>query len=329
MNRWLESVWYRDTPPPALLAPLSRVYGAIADRLAEQHRRHAVKLPVPVIVVGNIAVGGTGKTPFTLWLVEELRALGYRPGVVSRGYGGRSPCYPLPVTPATDPDLCGDEPALIVRRSRVPMAVAPDRVAAARWLLETGEVDVILADDGLQHLRLARDMECCVVDASRGTGNGALLPAGPLRERPSRLQAVDWVVVNGGSWSAAPAHSIGMSLTTTTAVALASGESRPLGDFAGRRVHAVAGIGNPARFFTSLRAAGLEVVEHPFPDHHRYAEIDLAFGGTAPVLMTEKDAVKCEAFTRLPLWRVPAQAVIPAADAARVRESLLRILPAR
>jgi tetraacyldisaccharide 4'-kinase len=326
MKNWLETIWYRQAPPPALLSPLASVYSAVADHLANTHRQQAVKLPVPVIVVGNIAIGGTGKTPFTLWLIDQLRAMGRRPGVISRGYGGRAPCYPLRVTAVTDPDHCGDEPALIARRAHVPIVVAPDRVAAGRRLLEGGGVDVIIADDGLQHYRLARDLEICVVDGSRGVGNGARLPAGPLREPPSRLAAVDLVVVNGGDWPQAPAGAISMRLVTDSARALADDRTQPLAQFSGRRVHAVAGIGNPARFFRSLRAAGLDLVEHPFPDHHRYAEIDLAFGGDAPVLMTEKDAVKCGDFGRLPLWRVPAQASVSVDDTNRVRELIARTL---
>jgi tetraacyldisaccharide 4'-kinase len=325
-QHWLESIWYRDSPPPAFMLPLASAYGAVADRLAANNKQRAVKLPVPVIVVGNIAIGGTGKTPFTLWLIDTLRAMGRKPGIVSRGYGGRSTCYPLRVTSASDPDLCGDEPALIARRAKVPLAVAPDRVAAALLLIESGEVDVIVADDGLQHYRLARDLEICVVDGTRGVGNGARLPAGPLREPPSRLASVGLVIVNGGEWAEAPTGSVPMTLATATAKSLTDDRVLPLADFAGQRVHAVAGIGNPSRFFASLRAAGLDPVEHPFPDHHRYAEIDLAYGGAAPVLMTEKDAVKCSGFQQLPLWRVPAQAVIAAEHAARVRESLARIL---
>lgn len=327
MRRWLEQRWYGDTAL-AFLLPLAWLYGWIATRVAQRRKAAAVQLPVPVIVIGNLTVGGTGKTPLTLWFVEELRALGWRPGVISRGYGGRSPVYPLRVGPATDPGLCGDEPALIAQRSNVPLAVAPDRVAAAQMLLDKGEVDILIADDGLQHYRLARDLEVCVVDGARGLGNGARLPAGPLREPPSRLAEVDLVVINGRlrkPLPATPAVPVSMRLETGLVRALSGDVQRPLSGFAGRRVHAVAGIGNPQRFFDTLSAAGIEVIPHALPDHHRFAEVDLAFGDGLPVLMTEKDAVKCAGFALPALWIVPADAAIAPDDAARVRQLLAKL----
>lgn len=328
MKPSLDQLWYRAAPPPALLRPLASLYGSIAGRMARQRKAGAVQLPLPVIVVGNITVGGTGKTPFVLWLVEELRRRGWNPGVISRGYGGRAPSYPLRVSATTDPSWAGDEPALIARRLDVPVAVAPDRVAAARLLLDAGEVDILVTDDGLQHYRLARDIEICVVDGSRGLGNGSLLPAGPLREPPQRLQLVDLVVVNGGGWRAPGLNTVDMQLRTVEAISLDSGERRPLSAFAGGRVHAVAGIGNPQRFFASLRAAGVEPIPHPFPDHHDYTGIDLAFDGSEPVLMTEKDAVKCGELATPRLWYVPAQAVLAAEGTALVQQLLDRKLPA-
>jgi tetraacyldisaccharide 4'-kinase len=322
----LDQLWYSERAP-ALLRPLASLYGSIAGGLAQRRKAAAVQLRVPVIVVGNITVGGTGKTPFVLWLVEQLRRRGWNPGVISRGYGGCAPSYPLRVTATTDPAWSGDEPALIARRLEVPVAVAPDRVAAARMLLDAGEADILVTDDGLQHYRLARDIEICVVDGSRGLGNGSLLPAGPLREPPQRLQQVDLVVVNGGGWQA-PGPALEMQLGIAEAVSLASGERRPLAAFAGGRVHAVAGIGNPQRFFASLRAAGLDPLPHPFPDHHDYRDIDLCFDGAEPVLMTEKDAVKCGGMARPHWWFVPAQALIPAEGAALVQQLLDRKLPA-
>ncbi len=324
----LDRFWYRPAPPPGWLRPLSSLYGSVSADLARSRKAAAVQLPVPVIVVGNITVGGTGKTPFVLWLVERLQAQGWRPGVISRGYGGCAPQYPLRVTAATDPAWAGDEPSLIARRLDVPVAVAPDRVAAARLLLDAGEVNILVTDDGLQHYRLARDIEICVVDGSRGLGNGALLPAGPLREPPARLREVDLVVVNGGGWREAGVTTLDMSLSTTEAMPLGGGESRPLASFAGGKVHAVAGIGNPERFFSSLRAAGIEVIPHPFPDHHDYTEMDLAFDGTLPLLMTEKDAVKCAELARPNHWYVPAQAVIAAEGAALVQQLLDQLPPA-
>ncbi|MBA4285663.1 MAG: tetraacyldisaccharide 4'-kinase [Xanthomonadaceae bacterium] len=330
MKAWLERRWYSaERPAPLPLRPLAALYGLIADRLAVSKKAHAVRLPVPVVVVGNISVGGTGKTPVTVWLVEQAIALGFRPGVISRGYGGRAAHYPLRVTASTDPADCGDEPVLIARRTGVPVAVAPDRVVAGRLLIEQDGVDLLIADDGLQHYRLARDLEFCVIDGARGLGNGARLPAGPLREPASRLARVAAVIVNGLLAAELPAHGkpqFAMQLVIERALALDSGDARPLSSFTGRPVRAIAGIGHPQRFFAALEAAGLVVIPQPFPDHHRYVASDLASGDAVPVLMTEKDAVKCAAFARPGLWWVPAEARFGEADTAHVRK-LLSSLP--
>jgi tetraacyldisaccharide 4'-kinase len=328
MRAWLESVWYGAEPPLLPLRTFAAFYGGFAAVLAARKRRRARRLPVPVIVVGNITAGGTGKTPLVIHLIEILRRRGLRPGVVSRGYGGRAPRYPLRVTASTDTQHSGDEPALIARRSGVPVAVAPDRVAAAKLLLDEGGVDVLIADDGLQHYDLARAAEICVVDGARGLGNGRLLPAGPLREPPARLDSVDLIVVNGGGWR--PARSAGvpiidMHMTIAEAVALADGRRRPLADFMGKQVHAVAGIGNPERFFASLRQKGINVLPHPFPDHHRFSAVDVNFPGEHPMLMTEKDAVKCRSFACDDGWEVPAAAVFDATAAALVQQLFDRI----
>ncbi len=325
MKAAIERRWYSAAPAPIALRPLAALYGLIADRLAAARKREAVRLPVPVVVIGNISVGGTGKTPLTLWLIEQARALGFSPGVISRGYGGKAARYPLRVTATTDPAECGDEPALIACRARVPLAVAPDRIAAGRLLIEQDHVDLLIADDGLQHYRLARDLELCVIDGARGLGNGARLPAGPLREPPSRLAGVDALIVNGALQVPLPAHGrpqLTMNLLIERALPLAGGAARPLSSFAGQRVHAIAGIGHPQRFFSALKAAGLVVIPQAFPDHHRYAASDLAFDDGLPLLMTEKDAVKCAAFARAGLWSVPADAQLPEADAAHVRKLL-------
>ena len=325
MKAWLERRWYAAEPAPLALRSLAALYGLIADRIAISKKALAVRLPVPVVVVGNISVGGTGKTPVTIWLIEQARALGFRPGVISRGYGGRAARYPLRVTASTDPAECGDEPALIARRTGVPVAVAPDRVAAGRLLIEHDGVDLLIADDGLQHYRLMRDLEFCVIDGARGLGNGARLPAGPLREPASRLTSVDAVIVNGSLAVPLPAHGkpqLAMRLGIERALSLQTGEARPLSSFKGQQVRAIAGIGNPQRFFAALEAHGLVVIPQPFPDHHRYTAADLAFGDAAPVLMTEKDAVKCAAFARPGLWCVPAEAQFGEADTAHVRKLL-------
>jgi len=322
MRDWLQQVWWRPTPPPIWLRPLAGLYAQVADRRAAAQRAEARRLPLPVIVVGNIAVGGTGKTPVTLALVELLQELGRHPGVISRGYGGQGP-FPRIVRPADDPGAVGDEPLLISRRSGVPVCVAPDRVAAGRVLLAAHpSVDVLVCDDGLQHYRLARDLEICVIDGQRGHGNGWRLPAGPLREPPSRARDCDLRLVNGGEASGYGADSLRFDLALDRLQPLAGGASQPLSDWAGRSVHAVAGIGNPGRFFAALSALGLRVEPHPFPDHHAFSADDLAFGDDRPVLMTEKDAVKCAAFADARLWVVPAEARFHQDAKDRVRQCL-------
>ena len=306
----LESAWYGNGSAPWWTRPLATLYGG-AMHLRRGLYRHgwlrSTRLPVPVVVVGNLSVGGTGKTPLTIAVVEALRACGYRPGVVSRGHGG-SQREPLLLGDAPDPSLAGDEPCLI-RASGVPVAVGRDRPAAARLLLDAG-CDVVVADDGLQHYALARDIEICVIDGVRRFGNRRLLPAGPLREPLSRLQRVDFRVCNGG---VAAENEYSMQLRGNDAVALADGQQQVLVGFGGRRVHAVAAIGNPQRFFDSLRAAGIDVIAHAFADHHHFAPADLDFADDLPVLMTDKDAVKCQRFARSNWWRVPVRAELPAA----------------
>ncbi|MGH8190671.1 MAG: tetraacyldisaccharide 4'-kinase [Rhodanobacteraceae bacterium] len=317
----LQRRWYTpDLAPPLWTLPVAGLYGGVTAVRRSLYRRGllgATRLPVPVVVVGNLTAGGAGKTPLVIALVEALRARGLTPGVVSRGYGGsaREPCL-LGTTP--NPDEVGDEPALIRLRTGVPVAVGADRPAAARLLLDQ-HVDLIIADDGLQHYALARDLEVCVVDGVRRFGNGRLLPAGPLREPASRLQGVDFVVCNGGE---PQAGEILMRLGVRDAVSLAEPtRTSPLREFSGTRVHAVAGIGHPQRFFDALRGRGIDATEHAFPDHHRYTLGELAFGDGLPVLMTEKDAIKCRGFAHANWWAVPAIAELPAAffDAVAAR----------
>lgn len=324
LQNWLEQRWYSDRPAPLVLRPLAAMYAGLSRRRREALKLSAQpqRLPVPVIVVGNISIGGTGKTPFVIWLVEHLRAWGYKPGIVSRGYGARAPHYPFEVTPHTAAGFCGDEPLLLARRLVVPLVVAPDRLAAARCLLEKHPVDVIVSDDGLQHYKLPRDLEICLVDGARGLGNGALLPAGPLREPASRLREVGLVVVNGGGWRGEAAQHVDMFLRMEQIASLSTPTQRQaLAAFAGQQVHAVAGIGNPARFFSQLRTFGIEVIPHAFPDHHAYSASDLEFGDALPVLMTEKDAMKCAAFANAQHWFVPVDAELSPADTALVRKS--------
>lgn len=306
----VERIWYGGGRAPLWMRALVPAYRMLAGLARAPYRlgwRRPAHLPVPVIVVGNLTAGGAGKTPLVLALVDALRARGLRPGVVSRGYGGSAKA-PMLLDDDPDPRLVGDEPSVIRRRSGAAVAIGRDRVAAARLLCER-PVDVILADDGLQNPSLARDIEICVIDGTRRFGNARLLPAGPLREPASRLRQVDFIVCNGGD---ARAGEIPMSLADSIAVEVAAPHAqRALSSFAGQRVHAVAGIGNPRRFFDSLARRGLDVVGHAFPDHHALRRDDLAFADGLPVLMTEKDAVKCRAFGDLPLWQVPVDAVLP------------------
>jgi len=319
----LESAWYGNGPVPWWAWPLAALYGTVVRLRSRFYRSgwlHAVRLPVPVVVVGNLSVGGTGKTPLTIALAEALRSRGYRPGVVSRGHGGdqREPAL---LGDAPDPLRFGDEPCLI-RASGVPVAVGRDRPAAARLLVAAG-CDVLIADDGLQHYALARDVEICVIDGMRRFGNGRLLPAGPLREPLSRLQRVDFRVCNGGD---ALDGEYPMRLSGDEAVALGDARRLPLDSWRGQPVHAVAAIGNPRRFFDSLRGHGIAVIEHAFADHHRFAPAELDFGDRLPVLMTDKDAVKCRRFALAHWWRVPVRADLPPAfhDALRQHLETLR-----
>jgi tetraacyldisaccharide 4'-kinase len=324
---WLNRIWYDRAAPPWWLLPLSLAYGAAtaASRLLYSKRlRKSTRLAVPVVVVGNLSVGGTGKTPLVCWLVAGLGALGFKPGVVTRGYGGSSSQVRL-IGTADDPGTAGDEPILLARRTGVPVAAGRNRPAAAQLLVNAG-CDVIVSDDGLQHHALARDCEIIVVDGDRGFGNGRLLPAGPLREMPARLTAADAVVVNGGRTPVDGAFS--MRLDATSAVRLIGGAAVPLDRFAAQSVHAVAGIGNPERFFSMLRGYGIVVTGHPLRDHARLTEADICFADGRPVLMTEKDAVKCAKIAGPHHWYVPVSASFDGGQSAAlldiVTEAMVR-----
>jgi tetraacyldisaccharide 4'-kinase len=318
------ALWQRRGIAQALLLPLSALFGMVVRLRRAMYRVGVLaseKLPVPVIVVGNITVGGSGKTPLVLWLTDFLQEHGFRPGIVSRGYGGTEP-GPARVSPLSDPARTGDEPVLMARRSGCPVWVGRDRVAAARALLSAeARCDLIISDDGLQHYRLARDFEIAVVDAERRFGNGWLLPAGPLRETHARLSEVNAVVWNG---EAAPASGFRMRLSGETFCnVLNPALTAAAASFQGKRLHAVAGIGNPQRFFDHLRNLGLTGVSLAFPDHHPYRARDLDSAGDADaVLMTEKDAVKCAAFATERFWALPVQAEVD----PRLGDAVLRVI---
>ncbi|HWG76011.1 MAG TPA: tetraacyldisaccharide 4'-kinase [Steroidobacteraceae bacterium] len=332
-QRWLQNIWYGQARAPWSLRTLSALYGGAMRLRAGAYRRQLLSQRgggCPLIVVGNLTVGGSGKTPLVIWTCEQLRALGLSPGIILRGYGGslaqRGGVHL--VDARSDPRLLGDEAVLLAQRTGLPVVVGRDRVAAARQLARA-PIDVIVADDGLQHLRLARDLELVVIDAARGLGNGRLLPAGPLRESAARLAEVQALILNGEPAHAAPLPAtkavprFHMRLVGERLFALdASGRQLELASLRGRAVHAVAGIGDPARFFRQLRAAGLTPTEHAFPDHHAYRREELSFADGVPLLMTEKDAVKCRPLGLHDAWYLPVSASFPPAEAGALRELL-------
>lgn len=325
----LTRAWLRRGPLAIALLPLALLFGALARLRTLLFRlglKKARRLPVPVVVVGNIFIGGTGKTPLTIWLVEALRAAGLNPGVISRGHGSKE-AAPRAVTSQADVRVVGDEPLLIHLRTGCPVFVARARADAGLALLQAHpEVDVIVADDGLQHYALARDVEVMLFDG-RGVGNGWLLPAGPLREAASRRR--DVTVVNAPVIDAALARAVGgqpyqMRLGGEVAVPLAGGAAVPLVQLAQQRIVASAGIGNPGRFFAMLRAAGLRFQELPLPDHHDFLDQPFRDLDAELILITEKDAVKCRQIPNLVddprLWVVPVTAQLDAALAEYIVE---------
>ena len=308
-ERALQAIWYGGHPPGAMRMLLSKLFGAASALRRWLYRigvLRRIRISVPVIVVGNITVGGTGKTPLVIALVDALRERGWNPGVVSRGFAGKANAITR-VDERSDPASVGDEARVIFDATRAPVMIGRDRARAAQALIDAAQVNVIVSDDGLQHYRLERDVEICVIDGARRFGNGRLLPAGPLRESQRRLASVDFRVCNGDG---AHTNETTMHLVGDIAVALANPQQTlRLADIP--RAHAVAGIGNPGRFFSSLRAAGIDVIEHALPDHHVFVPADMDFGDDVPVLMTDKDAVKCGAFAKPNWWRVPVRAILP------------------
>ncbi|WP_299018192.1 tetraacyldisaccharide 4'-kinase [uncultured Photobacterium sp.] len=329
MATLIEKIWFQQHPAGELLKPLlwplSKLFGLISCRRRQQYQRGdktAYHAPVPVVVVGNITAGGNGKTPVVVWLVEQLQARGLKPGVVSRGYGGKAPHYPFQVDVETSTAEAGDEPVLIRRRTGAPVAVSPKRAEAVKLLLEQ-DVDVIITDDGLQHYALERDIEIVVIDGLRRFGNQQLIPLGPLRESCERLSEVDFLICNGGEAQSGEAQ---MQLQPSELINLATGERKPVEELT--EVVAMAGIGHPPRFFNTLNMLGVTpVVCQPFADHQAFSEQELkqlARQGQH-LVMTEKDAVKCHTFAQPNWWYLPVDAVLPQPEAEGIINRIIEV----
>ncbi len=306
--------WYSNSKLAWLFLPFSLLFWLISQirrALFSLNILSSYKSPKPVIIVGNLSVGGNGKTPVVVWLVEELQKQGLRVGVISRGYGSQSKTYPLLVTPETDPVQGGDEPVLIAKRTGVPVVISPNRQQAIELLLNTQDCDLIISDDGLQHYKLQRDIEIVVMDAERALGNGFVLPAGPLRELPSRLKNVDFVITNGGKNAYSDAV---MTLVPHYAINLVTAEKRLLSEFS--QGSAIVGLGNPQRFFTMLENLNIRLENTKAFQDHQHFEPQLLekLAENQPLFMTEKDAVKCQAFAKENWWYVPVDAEIVEAE---------------
>jgi len=298
----IEHYWYSKNIIAWLLLPLSFLFCVLSFVRRVLYQLNILKSyqsPVPVIVVGNITVGGTGKTPLIIELVKQLQQKGFKPAVISRGYGSEATSYPYQVDVNSTVKEAGDEPLLIFKRARCSLVIGADRRADIKYLLQHYDCDIILSDDGLQHYALKRDIEIAVIDNSRQLGNGFCLPAGPLRERASRLKHVDMVIYNGGD------QPCNMQIKAASPQALFSTEEHIILD--PQKIHAVAGIGHPQRFFDLLQSLGYQVIPHVFKDHYRYQQNDLLFDDELPVLMTEKDAVKCSHFNLPRHWFLPIE----------------------
>ncbi len=332
----LRRVWYdREAQWLSLvLLPVSWLFRLVVACRRAAYRAGLlprVRVAQPVVVIGNVTVGGTGKTPFTIWLATQLQARGVRVGIVLRGYGGTSVQWPRDVAADSAPDEVGDEAVLLASRTGAIVVAGPDRVAAALRAIERG-AQIVLSDDGLQHYRLARDREIVVIDGRRGVGNRRLLPAGPLREPVGRLAQADLRVISWRDGSPRPLSPVPATIQACArlvhATALVGGETRTLASFAGSRVHAVAAIGHPQQFFATLEQLGIEVAPHPLPDHARLTAQDIRFPDDLPVLMTEKDAVKCVRVADHRHWAVRMDLMVSEQDAAAVNAVLDRLVPA-
>jgi len=292
----LEKHWYRDslTPLTMFLLPFSWCFGGLVKLRRFIYRfQKTTPFTAPIIVVGNITVGGTGKTPMVIWLVNFLKKQGLQPGIVSRGVGGKQQIKPRWVTTESKPDEVGDEAILLVRNTEVPLVIGIDRVAAVHELLAKTKCNIVISDDGMQHYRLHRDMEIALIDPVRHLGNKQLLPAGPLRESPARLKTVDFVLEDR------------CVKFENAVVSVVNNNEKKLLTELNKKIHAIAGIGHPQRFFDLLCDAGFDVIKHVFPDHYLYQPSDIYFQDDLPVIMTEKDAVKCKYFADARHWFLP------------------------
>lgn len=319
----IEYLWFGQSRLYFLLLPLSWLYGLVTWLIHFSYRiglQPVWRSPVTVVVVGNLTVGGNGKTPLVIWLVEQLRQRGLRIGVVSRGYGGKAIAYPLVLTQDTTAEQAGDEPVLIFQRTGVPVAVSPKRSEAVKALLMLHPLDLVIADDGLQHYGLHRDFELVVIDGMRRFGNGWWLPAGPMRERAARLNSVDAIITNGGH---AASDEISMWLQANEAVNLVTGKRQPVQSLP--QVIAMAGISHPARFFLTLKQLGITAKkEYSFEDHQNYSleQLLTLADPEQSLIMTEKDAVKCRAFTQSHWWYLPVDAQLAAHQAEKLLSTI-------
>ena len=306
----LQNSWYNKSGLTTVLLPLSWLFCLLVQIRRIFYRLkilRTTKLDVPVVVVGNLTVGGTGKTPMVIELANLLKKHGYRPGVISRGYGGKARTWPQQVRADGDPTMVGDEAILIARRTECPMAVGPNRVASAQALLKYTDCNVIISDDGMQHYALGRDIEIAVIDGIRRYGNEHCLPAGPMREPVKRLDLVNFKVTNG---VAGPDEFAMTYKAEKLCRADDPDVTLEIASLKNQTVHAIAGIGNPQRFFDNLKLSGLEIIEHAFPDHYPFKKEDLDFGEIQPIVITEKDAVKCQRFYLHNVWYQPIKAVL-------------------
>ena len=302
---FIEDLWYGKHPLSIVLAPLGWCYQLLMTMrhlLYQSGILPTQRVDIPVIVVGNIVAGGTGKTPLVIWLAAYLKEKGYQPGIVSRGYKSKVKQWPQQVRKDSNPELVGDEPVLLARRTNCPVAIAPNRYIAAAALIEHEQVDIIVCDDGLQHYALERDIEIAVIDGVRRHGNGRCLPSGPLRESVGRLKSVDMIVCNSG----AVRGEFEMEYVPQQLRSVMDANKRcDVGQFRNQSIHAIAGVGNPAKFFSYLRGNGIRTIEHEFPDHYQFKAKDICFDDGFSVVMTEKDAVKCIEFASEEHWFLP------------------------